>query len=520
MRKMGMFLLGLVAVVMTGGLVQAGMYEMKEDDDDNKFSIHGEVRFRAEFWSNQTDFTDSDATDPGEHDDDFDLFPYRVRMAAKGDLGHDIWVKGEFQGSGVAGGRIFGETPQLFGDEFETVDGNVALYQGWVSLKDIGESVADLTFGRFEIVFDRGLHYSNLPYYNGISHDGVMAQWDWEKFAIHGFWTRNVEGNLSTINSVSFFNGPLDGNANIDSGADVDVDYLGVHFTHTLAKDENKYHDVGYYLFYNTMNDAGLSAGEDDDRGKIYTLGARWGMKRHMQDGFHWNVEAAVQSGDFQPCAFWNNNIVSTIALFSSCVSAPFDPPMTDETLDQSSMVAEASFGYLWNNGSNDHKVWVGYTMASGDDDPDDDDQEFYLPLFTDFHNRLGYADQYALMNIEAISAGYKVNINDRHVFGGTYWMFSKVEEEASVISPLTGITIDCPDPMFLPSGEECEDGLSSEIDLFYDYRMTENFSFDTALAYVMPDDATEDHFNFFGIIDDEGEDDAWRLSLQARARF
>ncbi len=520
MRKFAMFVLGLVAVVMAGGLVQAGEhgYGMKDEDEDNKFSIHGEVRFRGEFWSNQTDFTDSDATDPGERDDDFDLFPYRIRMAAKGDLGHDIWVKGEFQGSGVAGGRVFGETPQLFGDEFETIDGNVSIYQGWVKAKDIADSVLDVTFGRFEIDFDRGLHFSNLPFYNGISHDGVMAEWDWEKFGIHAFWTRNVEGNLSTILSD---NAPLDGTANINSGADVDVDYLGVHFKHTLEMTDTKYHDVAYYLFYNTMNDAGLSAGEDDERGKIYTLGGRWGMKRHMEDGFLWNVEAAVQSGDFQPCAFWNNNIVSTLEIFSSCDALADPITGENETLDQSSSVIESSFGYNWNNGSNDHKVWIGYTMASGDDDPNDDDQEIYLPLFTDFHNRLGYADQYALMNIEAISAGYKLNVDDRHIVGGTYWMFSKAEEEGSVISPLTGVTIDC--APFFPSTattDDCEDGLSSEIDLFYDFHMTENFAFNTALSYVMPDDATEDHFSNFGEIDDEGDDDAWRLTLQARARF
>ena len=213
MRKLGMFLLGFAAVLFAGGAAQAAM---SEDDTDNKFSIHGEVRFRGESWSNLTDFTDTGSHTLGfSSDDDFDVFPYRVRLAAKGDLGHDIWVYGEFQASGAAGGGLFGQTDPFFGDSIEFLDSGVSLYQGYVKLKDVGKTNLDLTIGRQEIVFDRGLHFSSLDFYNGISHDGVMANWEWDKFNIAAFWTRASDSNLAATSLSP------------NSGGDQDI--LGAH---------------------------------------------------------------------------------------------------------------------------------------------------------------------------------------------------------------------------------------------------------------------------------------------------
>src|SRR5262247_3436029 len=117
MKKLGVVMLGLAAALFVGNVARAAM---DEEGDNKKFSIHGEIRFRGEWWDNLTDFTDTDAVlDNSEANDSFDLFPYRVRLAMKGDLGHDIWVYGEFQGAGVAGGGAFGEVSPFFGDDTE-----------------------------------------------------------------------------------------------------------------------------------------------------------------------------------------------------------------------------------------------------------------------------------------------------------------------------------------------------------------------------------------------------------------
>src|SRR5262245_40122505 len=82
MRKLGMFLVGFAAVLFAGGVARAAM--MADEDTDNKFTIHGEVRFRGEYWDNLTDFTNSGSKTLGAQNggDNFDIFPYRVRLAA------------------------------------------------------------------------------------------------------------------------------------------------------------------------------------------------------------------------------------------------------------------------------------------------------------------------------------------------------------------------------------------------------------------------------------------------------
>jgi len=482
MRKLAMFALGFAALLFAVNVAQAAA--AADEDTDNKFTIHGEVRFRGEGWNNLTDFTDTDTQGLfGSSNDSFDIYPYRVRLAAKGELGHDIWVYGEFQASGIAGG-VGGEIRNPFGDPtefFNAVDAGVHLYQGFVKVKDIGDSSLDLTFGRQEIVFDRGLHFSSLDFYNGIRHDGVMAAWDWDRFGIHAFWIRPVDLNLSPVGPVS-----------VASGADNDT--LGAHVGWMIGKDKDM--DVAAYAFYQIMNATALVPG--DDRGKIYTIGGRWGRMIEGKSGFVWNAEASMQFGDFQPCA----------------APAPFTGACSTSAFDQSAFVFEGAFGYVFHSGDVDHKFWGGYTLASGDDDATDEDNSSFVPLYTDYHNRLGYADLFTISNIQAISAGWKMSINDKHVIGATFWNFSQDNTEAGTVSPLTGVTLaaSC-------TGSSCNDDLGNELDVFYDYHMTENFSFDTALSWFSSGDAIEDNFSSFGAFAG-GDDAGWRLTAQARARF
>lgn len=508
MRKLGSLLLGIAAVLFAAGVARAAA--APQEDSDNKFTIHGEVRFRGEAWDNLTDFTDTGSHSLGASSDDaFDVFPYRVRLAAKGDLGHDIWVYGEFQQAGVAGGGLFGQTQPFFGDSVEFLDSGVHLYQGFVKLKDIGHSNLDLTLGRQEIVFDRGLHFSSLDFYNGISHDGAMAQWEWDRFTFNAFWTRASESNLAAT-SIS-----------PNSGADQDV--LGAHAGWMIGKDKDQ--DVAAYAFFQTQNNATIDPTNSERRGKIYTIGGRWGRMLHGKTGFVWNAEGSYQFGDFQPCAApfpFNTDIAAGTTL--ACTNGSTALP----NLDQKAWVFEGAFGYNWHSGKTDQKFWGGYTMASGDSDPNDTDQESFVPLFTDFHNRLGYADLFTISNIQALSAGWKMNVDDKHIFGAAIWNFKQDNTEAGSVSPLTfGSTgsaladpcINGVTPQASGSSKSCSDDLGNELDLFYDYNMTENFSFDTALSWFDPGDAIKDHWSGFGATND-GSDAGWRLTAQARARF
>ena len=68
----------------------------EKDDDNNKFTVKGEIRIRGEFLENYSDF-DDDAPDGTS------LFPARFRIAVKGDLGSDVFVFAELQSVDVFG---------------------------------------------------------------------------------------------------------------------------------------------------------------------------------------------------------------------------------------------------------------------------------------------------------------------------------------------------------------------------------------------------------------------------------
>lgn len=525
MRRHGIYLMVCMAALCAGGYV--GAAGEAEPDDDNKFSVHGEVRFRAEMWDNMMDFTDKNEDLGGDAaDDNFDIWPYRYRVMAKGDLGHDVWVGVEFQGTGVAGGGPFGANTSPFGDADEIAESGVSIYQGNIKLVDVGNTVLDLTMGRTELVLDRGLHFSNLPFYNGITHDGAIGAWQWEKFGLTGFWLRNSEANVEGV-ITSNCGGTIPGTLCEDP--DFDTDTIGIHAKHFIGGDEH--HDIAYYLFVQEQDSANL---EDTDgpgpdttaeTGQIVTLGARWGRYVEDESGWHWNAEVSVQSGDYQPLVpgmILMPNVWGVVGFALPGLQESCTPGSAGDACDAAGMVFEGSTGYTW-HGDTSHTIWAGVTVASGDDDPNDEDQDAYMPLYTDFHKRLGYADLWALSNIQAISVGYKAMIGEKHLVGATIYSFSKAEEDGLSFSPLTGgggAFIDC-DPAVVPAGEECEDDLGSEVDIFYNYYMTNNFSFDTALSFVSPGDAVEDHFCGFGACtDDEGSDSAFRITGQARARF
>src|SRR6266702_4705477 len=65
--------------------------------EEKPFTLHGELRFRGEFDANTQDFDKNDNTD------NFDYWPYRVRIAAEGKFTKGItgWI--EFQNGSVLG---------------------------------------------------------------------------------------------------------------------------------------------------------------------------------------------------------------------------------------------------------------------------------------------------------------------------------------------------------------------------------------------------------------------------------
>jgi hypothetical protein len=194
----------------------------------------------------------------------------------------------------------------------------------------------------------------------------------------------------------------------------------------------------------------------------VMTYGGRYSWNN--PDGLFWNIEYAMQTGD------------------------------VDATTDAGGDVMEAWLGYHFNK---KHAIWGKYAAASGDDAAADYDG--FIPLFGDFHNRLGRGDWFQLSDtttalgvggttgIDAYAIGYTANPNDKTEWGVAYWDYSAAESFGG------------------------PDGLGQAIDLYVSHKYNDNLTFSASGSQLSPDD---------GLTGGGADDSVYRIYGQARIRF
>jgi len=443
-----------------------------EDMEGKKFVIHGEVRERADYTNNLTDFTK-------EFSDSSLIYPYRARIGAEGHFSKDIVGYVEFQsfghwgdqipnrsgGTGPVGGNndTFSQFPfgpsNNFGQDVQNGTFNsVELYEAYIGLNHVRGSKLSLRFGRQEIVKGTEMLLGDNDFYNGISHDGILGSWAGDKFALDIWMTRPAQSS-----GVSVF-GPAVG------------DHQSVNFYGAWA-DFGKFKDQAnvsaYALYYEDGVDAITPA-----RRAFWTLGGRTGHMVTGKNGFNWNAELAWQTGDQQdPAGALGDNLSIKATGF------------------------EGMLGYNLHGGGYDQQFQVTYARASGDKDagglvstPDKDAKSFD-PLFQDSHGRYGFADLFTFSDLIAVSAGYHILRKD-HTFGGDVWSF-KLAEKVDFGAPL---------------GED--DDLGKELDLWWKYQYTKNTQVTVAAAYFKPGNFIDD------ILSPTNTDKGLRLVGNLRLRF
>src|SRR6267142_1518997 len=168
-------LLALGVVVMMTPPVMA--------QEEKPFTIHGEVRFRGEYLNNTQDFNN-------DNDDGGLVFPYRVRIAAEGKFTKNVSTWIEFHHADFAGGTGPFQNGQ-------TADAD--LYQGNMTFDQLWSKSFSLRIGRQEIVAGNELLLGDLDFYTGISHDGGVGNWKLKKVNLMLWYTRPVEGQVSTF---------------------------------------------------------------------------------------------------------------------------------------------------------------------------------------------------------------------------------------------------------------------------------------------------------------------------------
>ena len=139
--------------------------------EEKPFTLHGELRFRAEYNSNANDF-DSDVDDAAMY------WPYRARIAAEGHFTDDVSAWIEIQNTGLFGeqGLLLGPFDATAARRFnDDIRSSMELYQAVLTLDKLWSDSFSLRFGRQEMVLGNEFMFGDEDFYSGISHDGVVG---------------------------------------------------------------------------------------------------------------------------------------------------------------------------------------------------------------------------------------------------------------------------------------------------------------------------------------------------------
>jgi hypothetical protein len=456
-------------------------------DDEKPFTIHGEVRARGEYDNNAGDLTDQSATTAFDSDDGAFFFPYRIRIAAEGSFTKHVGAYIEFQNTGVFGGDSDGprktnfmQNDNTFGDIGN--DSAVEMYQGYVTLNQLWSKSFSLRIGRQEIVLGNEFIMGDEDFYGGISHDGVVAMWDFKKVDITGWYTRAFEDSVSNV--VADLPPDIGGYYYFHNGDAANHEMFGGYATFGVGKNQV----VDVYLTSN--NDRGTG-------GRYQTVGGRYARDGWDKKGFIWNVEVAQQFGNESAAKITGN----------------------PDDVKASGTGGEGWFGFQFKGKKNTHKFYGRVEYATGNKTPTsgfDDKDEGFLGLYGEFHNRAGRGDWFRVQGNDttyglgtttlgstflttgliAWSVGYTGMFNDKHEIGAAYWDYSAEEDNGN------------------PDGSH----LGTAFDVWYGYNYSKNVAIEASYSNFSPDDAlTNASFaSAFG----EGKDNVERFYGQIRLRF
>ncbi len=414
-----------VALLAVGVVVLMAPPAMAQEE--KPFTLHGELRSGYEYHANTQDF------DKSNNADQFNYWPYRVRIAAEGKFtkGVTAWI--EFQNGGVFGSL---SQPARDGSDLNFTGNDAELYQGNITLDKIWWKNFSARIGRQEIVEGTELLLGDLDFYQGQTFDGMTGDFKLKKGSIMVFYSRVNENKANVFTGAGFL--PPD---QIGTGAVDNANFGGVYTNWTLP--------LGNLDAY-AMNLSNFHAGGED----VTTIGVRWGRDMVNKTGLFWNAEYATQSGDASNAAT-NNKAKGN--------------------------VAEGWIGWNMKAGKNNHRFYARYGMASGDNNGADKDDKAFIPMFGDFHNRLGHGDFFQLagtstslgpnsvanLGIKGLGVGWNGMFGDKHEVGAEYWTFSTDKKN------LAG-----------------NDKMGTETDVWYGYNFSKNLTFTAAVSQFSPDDA------------------------------
>jgi hypothetical protein len=419
----------------------------------SQVSLGGEFRYRAYYSSgdNFEFFQTPGATaseGPGfgtESEHDGYWGDARVRLNFQYDFGCDVTAFAELQSHWA-----FGLDDDGLPEEYDGSDrnGDVHMYQAWLEVRNMFcRPELSMRLGRQEVVLGNQFQFGNADWYNGIVHDALRLDWKSDCWSLTGLAAKltTTDGDF---NQVSSFQDDHD-----------DDEMYSLYFT--LKSIRNVVIDA-YWIYMNGHGGSAHNSGASIywDGGYLYplssayyhTFGARLGGCVNVFCGLDWNVEGAIQTG--------------SAGSFAG----------TD--VDAEGATVEAELGLTFDKSSR-FRVFARGLWAEGPND----DSTGYLINFPNRHSNKGFRARYGIADVIPMSNVQSLQLG-LHFDPACNWTLGA-----------TGIWAVADEEFFLS-----EDDYGTELDVWAEYRHSQNLTFGLGLAFVFPDEAGE---ALWGVTDD-----------------
>lgn len=364
---------------------------------DGKLVFDVQERVRGELRDNNFDFNDgiSVATD--------DLWLLnRLRVGAM--VKPQPWIKFYVQAQDTRElESLRKNVPFVAGSEG---DDPFDLRQGYVEIGDPAKFPLIAKVGRQELIYGDERLIGAFDWNNfSRTFDTVKLRYEQPKFWVDGF--------ASHVVTIREF-GPDENREWTFNNANWKDTFAGIYGSTTLVPNQTT--DL-YFLYRNKKENfpvytdtLGNRALAYDIKQEVYTLGARLKSLPGRLNGFDYELEGAYQFG--------RDN---------GRIGADY-PNTAGQSLEHSAFAFEARGGYTFEDLGWKPRLGIEYSVASGDSDPNDDQDESFLNLFPTNHKFYGYMDFFAWKNIHNPSASLKFLPDPKvtiQIDGHAFWLYS-----------------------------------------------------------------------------------------------
>jgi hypothetical protein len=342
-----------------------------------KICFDFEERFRWEIRSDNFDFADSAHT---VNDDNW--FLQRARLGLKVNVSDWVRLYAQVQDSREINSNR-ADVPGLLGAEG---DDAFDLRQAWVEIGNPKAFPLSLRAGRQLLSYGDEWLVGSFDWNNiGRTFDAVKLRREQQGWWAEGFASSVVVPERGSYNQSDFFNGNETDRGQIFSGLYVSSSIIPVQAT-------------DFYVFHLHENDSDRYQPNDRGDSNFFTIGTRIASK---PGAFAPHTESLSKDGK------------AVVEASARPVGLDYNAEFAFQTgsvrgQDLTAFAAHGALGYTF-----DHewlpRVAVGYSFATGDDDPRDREIQTFQNLFPTNHKFYGQMDLFAWQNLHDLEINFKV---------------------------------------------------------------------------------------------------------------